>query len=70
MKEVVFQSQGMSCFTCEKRIKTAALYLDGVLSCEANCVNGQIFCEYDENIVTKEEIAKRLQEMGYEVIES
>lgn len=69
MKKVLFQTDGMSCFTCENRIKTATLYLDGVLSCEANCVNGQVACEYDEIAVSKEEIANRLQEMGYQIIQ-
>lgn len=69
MKKLIFQTDGMSCFTCENRIKTATLYLDGVLSCEANCVDGNVACEYDENLVSKEQIVNRLQEMGYQIIE-
>lgn len=68
MKQTIFQTTGMSCYTCENRIKTSILYVDGVSSCEANCVDGKVFCEYDENTVTIEEITDALRKMDYEVI--
>lgn len=70
MKETIFQTAGMSCYTCEGRIKTAMLYVDGVSSCEANCVDGKVFCKYDEETVTIEEIADALRKMDYTVNQS
>lgn len=68
MKQTIFQTAGMSCYTCENRIKTAMLYVDGVSSCEANCVNGKVVCEYNEDTVSIEEIANALRKMDYEVL--
>lgn len=69
MKKIDINLDGMSCYISEDRIKTGLAYLDGVISSESNCVNQQVSCEYDENITSKEEIIKRLEEMEFKVKE-
>jgi|GEM_PF-3904398 len=69
MKDIKLKAAGISCFTSEDRIKTGLMYLNGVLSCESNCVSGEIYCTYDETVTSKAAIMARLEEMNFSNLE-
>jgi Cu+-exporting ATPase len=67
MKKLKLNIKGMSCYVSENRIQTGFGYLKGVEKSESNCQTGEFYCQYDPDLVTEEEIIKRLEDMEFEV---
>lgn len=62
-----YKVAGMSCAACVRRVEEAAKKADGVKNAEANLLLGTINIEYDENVVTENQIAVAVKSAGYKL---
>jgi sulfite exporter TauE/SafE/copper chaperone CopZ len=58
---------GMSCSSCKARIERALKGLEGVALAEASLRKGSARIEYDENLVSREELKAAVEKAGYAV---
>ncbi len=66
MKNVTLSILGMSCTGCEKIIENNLNKINGVYV-KANYPKSKVSIEYEEDIITLEEIIKRLNKLGYKI---
>lgn len=66
-KRVTLYASGMTCGSCESRIKKALSGLSGVLSAEAHVRGGAVTVEYDEDRIDLETIKTTIENEGYPV---
>ena len=62
-----FQIEGMSCAACVRRVENGLNDLAGVRSASVNFATSRASVEYDENILSDEDIKQRIRDIGYEV---
>lgn len=59
--------RGMSCASCEERIRRAVEALDGVVACVAEYASSRVRVSYDPDRVDGARIAGAIREAGYEI---
>ena len=67
MTKIEFKVFGMTCKHCEIAVVNVLEDL-GATKVTANKSSGQVLVEYDEAVVSAEDMKKELAETGYEVI--
>ncbi len=67
MKQVEIHVEGMSCGHCVKAVEGALNKLDGVSSAKVSLEEKQVTVEYDENLVTFEQMKEAIEDQGYDV---
>lgn len=63
----IVKVDGMICPQCEDEIAQKLLHTRGIVSCEASYRRNQVTSEYDPEIISADEIAKALADIGYPV---
>jgi len=66
---VTLPVKGMHCEGCEKAIKAGVESLDGIDSVESSFEEGWTKVKFDKNRTSQSEIAGKIAEVGYEVVE-
>ena len=69
MTSVTLDIGGMSCAACATRIEKMVGELVGVEVANVNLTTEKLFVEYDENLVSLDDIKNTVTKIGYEVIE-
>ena len=59
--------EGMECPNCPMILERIEDRLAGVIQAEASYRKGQMIVEFDESIVTPEQITAEIERMGYRV---
>jgi copper chaperone CopZ len=67
MVKQVFRVADMHCSNCMMRIEGLEDDLSGVLRVRASYKKQQVEVEYDENIVSADQIVAAIQQLGYTV---
>lgn len=62
MKKNIYKLDNIDCAACALKIEEGINKLDGVFSCSLNYIFLKFFVEFDENIVSEEEIEKCIHE--------
>lgn len=65
---VALEVKGMSCSHCEKAIKDTVTNLNGVNGVEVHVKNDEVKVDYNDDVVTLEEICDAIEEQGYDVV--
>ncbi len=58
---------GMSCRHCKKSIEDSLSALEGVNRAEAHYTEGFVEVDFEETLITVEQIAAEIDELGFEV---
>ncbi|MHB8808191.1 MAG: heavy-metal-associated domain-containing protein [Anaerolineaceae bacterium] len=69
MKKITLQIQGMECPNCAMILEGIEDNLQGVIMAEASYHKTQMIVEYEEKIITEEQIKTEIQRLGYKVVE-
>jgi copper chaperone CopZ len=69
-KRITLKIDGMECPNCAMILEGIEDKLKGVNSAEASYRKAQLIVEYDESLLTEEQICVEVKRMGYEVIAS
>ena len=65
MKKVILKVGGMSCSACSNRVEKYLNNQDGVIA-SVNLVMAQALINYDEDIVSIDDLERFIKESGYE----
>lgn len=65
MEKVKFSVTGMTCAACQANVTKAVSRLDGVKKVDVNPLNGSMTAEFDESVVSEENIVSAVEEIGY-----
>ncbi|MBR2426498.1 MAG: heavy-metal-associated domain-containing protein [Lentisphaeria bacterium] len=65
--KTLFHIRGMRCAGCSAHIEKDVKALNGIALVEINLSTGEMIVEYDENAVTKEDIAATVVKAGFKV---
>lgn len=65
--DVVLKVEGMSCGHCEKSVKDGLGKLNGVNNVEVQLEEGEVNVDYDQTVVSLEEICEQIEDLGYDV---
>lgn len=68
MEKLNLRVEGMTCVNCARAIERALKRLRGVKKVDVSFELGSVSVEYEENLLTPEEIAKVINELGYKVV--
>lgn len=60
-----FSITGMSCAACQSRVEKAVNGLDGVSVASVNLLTNSMVADYDENILSCDDIIKAVEKVGY-----
>lgn len=63
-----FQLDRFSCPTCASKIEIAMKRTKGVKSAEIFFISSKVKIDYDESIVSDEELKTKLKKLGYPVV--
>ena len=69
MKKQSFKIIGMSCSACAARVEKVTSQLDGVFQASINFATEKLKIEFDENVVTSEQIKEIIENAGYKAID-
>ena len=61
----IFKVHGMSCAACSAKVEKMVSKMDGVKSCVVNLTTEKINVEYDESVVSLEQIKAKIEKLGY-----
>lgn len=61
---------GMTCTGCEEHVKHAINQLPGILHAQASNQTGKAIVQYDNSLVTKDEIVAAVNGTGYQVVKA
>lgn len=61
--------EGMSCSACSASVERAVSRLEGVNSAPVNLLAKTMICDYDESVVTAEDIIKAVTKAGFDAFE-
>ncbi len=64
-----FKVSGMSCVNCARNIEIALKKTEGIKRVDVSFELGRVYVEWDENILSEEEIITKIRELGYRVEE-
>lgn len=67
MKKITLEVQGMSCGHCVSSIESSVGNLNGVKSVTVHLDTSKVDVEFNEGIVSLEEIKNEIEEQGYDV---
>lgn len=67
IQEVKFNVSGMTCASCEDRVKNEVNKLAGIITVSANSNEGIAFVKFDNSKTNKEAIIKAINTTGYKV---
>jgi Cu+-exporting ATPase len=56
---------GMGCSACAKHVKNAVTALGGIHKCEVDLESETMTVDFDEDVVTFEDIKEAVEEAGY-----
>ena len=59
---------GMSCASCVKKVETVLNKTEGVTEANVNFASEKVTIEYDNEIISMDELGNALKSMGYELI--
>lgn len=65
--DVVLEVKGMSCSHCEKTVKDGLSNLNGVNKVEVHLDDGKVDVNYDQTVITLDEICNTIEDLGYDV---
>lgn len=65
MKKQKFTVTGMTCAACEANVHKTVSRLDGVKKADVNLLSGSMTVEYDESVLSDEEIINSVSSIGY-----
>ncbi|MFK4784945.1 heavy metal translocating P-type ATPase [Fusobacterium sp. MFO224] len=65
MTKQIFKIQGMTCAACAKTVERVSKKLDGVNEADVNLATEQLSINYDEKIVSEENIKEVIKNAGY-----
>ncbi|ANT65461.1 Copper-exporting P-type ATPase A [Prosthecochloris sp. CIB 2401] len=68
MKESVVTVKGMHCAACSSRIERVLGGMDGVQKAAVNLATETMVLAWDESVITFDNIARRVQELGFELV--
>lgn len=60
-----FKVTGMSCSACQAHVEKSVNKLDGMKSVSVNLLGESMLCEFDEQLVSAEDIIKTVENAGY-----
>jgi len=66
MKTQIFNIKGMGCAACAQRIEKTVNNLSGVKQASVNFANEKLFAEYDDSVLSIENICESVKSIGYE----
>lgn len=66
-KKITLKIKGMECPNCSLTLEQIEDRLDGVLFAEASYRKEQLVVEYDEGVVSLEQIKAEVSRLGYQV---
>lgn len=70
MEKKTFAIEGMTCSSCAQTVETTTQKLNGVIKASVNLVTEKLSVEYDDSIVTDDDIKKAVSNAGYAVAEN
>ena len=59
---------GMTCVICKNTVESGIAKLDGVKECKVNLLENEATVTFDENTLSEEDIAKKVKDLGYELV--
>ena len=65
MKKEKFNIQGMTCSSCSSHVEKAVEKLEGIQSVNVNLISNNMVVEYDDEVVTNEQIIQEVIDAGY-----
>lgn len=65
MAKVKFSVTGMTCAACQANVTKTVGRLDGVENVEVNLLNGSMTAEFDESLISADDIIFAVEEIGY-----
>lgn len=68
MKTDTIRVEGMACGHCEATVQDAVRKQPGVVKVKASKRKKQAVVEYDENLVSLEQIIAAIEQTGYDVV--
>ena len=68
MVQKKFQIKGMHCAACSSRIERVISRLEGVVVASVNLSTESLSIEFDSQLITSEEIAKKVASLGFELV--
>ncbi len=68
MKTIKLEIKGMTCPTCSAAVNKLVEQLDGIQNKEVNHVTDDAKIEFDENLISEEEIIAKINEGHYKVV--
>lgn len=66
--EKTYLVKGMTCVICKNTVETGIKKLKGVNDCKVNLLENEATISFDEQIITIEQIAKAVSDLGYELV--
>jgi len=72
MKKASIQLEGLACPSCMQKIERAVKNLDGVSKETVKVLfnSGKVKLEFDEDMVSAEQVVDAIESMGYEVVDT
>lgn len=61
-----FSVNGMGCSACVARVEKAVKALEGITSVNVSLIENSMVCEFDETVITSEQIVSAVTDAGYE----
>lgn len=68
MRKTVFQLETVTCPSCIKRIEGTVSKLNGVKEVELKFNASKVNVDYDENIISSDQISETITKLGYKVL--
>ena len=68
MKKEIFKIKGIHCASCVMTIERMLQKQAGVKSASVNLVNESALIEFDDNLVSENDLAKAIKDIGYTLI--
>ena len=65
MKKIKLNITGMTCSSCSSHVEKAVNKLEGIQTANVNLLSNNMVAEFDEDIITSDEIIKAIVSAGY-----
>ena len=67
IQQLNLEVKGMTCSSCEEHVKFAVSQMEGILQAEASFETGTAIIQYDQSVVSKDEVIEAVNKTGYQV---
>ncbi len=67
-QQINYQIKGMTCAACSARIEKVLNRTEGVMEAKVNLATEKGVIDFDNTILTPKDIAKKIQDIGYDVV--